>query len=392
MYTLPPFVCKLIEKIAYDEGMSEGYRIETEPGSKPNDGIIADLIRVTVSDVATSNKLQLICKLMPENIARISEFHTDKLFAREILMYTKILPRFLAFQREKSLSDAECFLSYPKCYAAVADQTKQEYVLILEDLRPKGFSMWNCQVAPPVDHAERVVEELAKLHAISFALKDQQPDVYEKLKGITDLLHILYRDGLKTMQNEAYDRSIAVLANPAHAAKLIELKEISEWQMNAYMNEGLCEPFGVIGHGDCWTNNNMFRYVCEDNNNNVSKLAEICILDWQLARYESPALDLHDVLFVTSDKASRKNYVHLLEHYYRALQTSIRRLGTDPQQCFTFDDLMKQMKLFGKYGFCTAILSIPLIVGDVNEPKIQTAFAQRVNDLVVDFMELGYLD
>lgn len=265
MSVLSAFVLKLVDKIAEDAGFT-GYSIVCEPGSKPNDGLIATLTRVKVhrdqQTISNINTLHLMCKLMPENAAHCKEWHTVLLFEREVLMYTKILPAFLQFQRERGLSDSECFISYPKCYAAVADATKNEYAIIMEDLRSQEFVMWNCEVPPPLNHLVRIVGEIAKFHAISFALKDQRPLEYAEFKNTNDLLLMLYEaEGMSTMQDEAIDQAIAVLDNSEHAAPLRDLKKNNLSLMRKLLKEGLCEPYGVIGHGDCWSNNHLYRYT-----------------------------------------------------------------------------------------------------------------------------------
>lgn len=266
MSVLPGYVNKLVAKIAVEAGFSE-YSIETKPGSNQNDGFAASLTCVIISGQrqqfdgsGATDELHLMCKLLPENSTRRKDLLVDELFEREALMYNKILPMFAAFQKEKGLKESECFVSYPKCYAAIADPINNEFVIIMDDLRRKGFVMWDIREAPPVQHLELVMAELAKFHAISFALKDQRPDAYNELKSHTDIMHRIFNGCVKQMTIEGFERSIATLENSALVPKLIELKENHAKIQREYLLENSCEAFGVLGHGDCWTNNNMFRY------------------------------------------------------------------------------------------------------------------------------------
>lgn len=273
-YQLPDFVIELIDKIANDTGIID-YRIETESGSKQNDGIVAALISVALignqkvaDSPAVPIKLQLMCKLMPENATKCKEWCIDQLFEREVLMYTKVLPLFLEFQREKGLTADQCFQAYPKCYASIVDHTKGRYAIIMEDLRSRDFRMWDCRTAPPVDHLKCVLGELAKFHAVSFALKDQRPQVFDELRQLDDLImSMYYNGGMDNMMNEACDHAIVIADNPRFAAKLTELKENNLEIMGKYVRKEMTTECGVIGHGDCWTNNSMFRYddeVCSE--------------------------------------------------------------------------------------------------------------------------------
>lgn len=259
---LPEFVTKLIDNIAIDTGFID-YRIETETGSKPNDGITATLTRVTIIDVhaESSEKLHLMCKWIAQHTINDMKFQIHELFEREVLMYTKVLPLFLDFQHEKGLTADECFQAYPKCHASIVDRGTNQFAIIMEDLQSQNYRMWDSQTAPPVDHLRAVLHELARFHAVSFALKDQRPHVFEEFRQLYDVLLLLYEDcGFDSMINEVFDHAIATTDNPVYVAKLTELKDRNTELLKYYLDKDIFGAYDVIGHGDCWTNNSMFRY------------------------------------------------------------------------------------------------------------------------------------
>lgn len=288
MGDLAPYVKELIGDIAASEGFIN-YKIETRSGSKNADGFMGVMARVVISGEQEdkngeikSKQLNLLCKLIPDNEQRRKEFNSDDIFGREALMYNKILPLITGFQREKGLTDDECFVSYPKCYAAVADAKIDQFVVIMEDLAPKGFVMWNKRQPTAVNHCTHIMEELAKMHSVSFALKDQRPDVYDELRKVTDLwAPQMANNGMLNMMNVSFDKAIDVLEREDHIQIAKELKanvqEILEW----FLDGGAWEPFGVILHGDCWINNHMFRYENGVDNTFYSLLLLLC---FQMAR------------------------------------------------------------------------------------------------------------
>jgi len=301
-------------------------------------------------------------------------------------------------------------VSYPKCYAAVADDEKDQYAIIMEDLISTGFEMWPKQKPMPLHHVERILEELAKMHSVSYALKDQQPAIYNGLKQYTCDFWSTLDKGMKPVVNAAYARAIDVLEKAEHVEILKVLQIDTVERFRRCVDSEAAEPFGVLGHGDCWINNVMFKHAPE-----MSNLVEICILDWQ-SRFESPALDLHDVLFTASDKSFRdKHYKNLIRHYHNTLSESIRRLGSDPDKLFTYADLEAELRKTGSYAMIISIITTLLVIpqakhipdlyklnGDTSynddtdntyEPfdeATQQRYRERINGLFTDFMAYGF--
>lgn len=437
MSALPEFVSELVKGIAVSEGFTN-YTTEVSSGSSDKDGFIGIIKSITIqgdrlhNDKLKRDTLHLVCKLMPEDKGHRREFNIDTLFEREVLTYNKVLPLITAFQREKGLMDADCFLSYPKCYAAVADTEKDQFVIIMEDLRPKNFVMWPKREATPHSHASLILTELAKMHAVSFALKAQRPDVYDELRQIHDLFTLLFENnGVANMHKLGLATTVAVLEDEEHLKIAKHLQQHTKQYFTDCVKTGVCEPFGVIGHGDCWVNNHMYRY--EDGvshwasyaSNNIHFIqhlflqkpepAEVCILDWQTSRFQSPVLDLYDVLLTTSDQEFRHlHYDNLVKHYYDVLSESIRKLGSEPAELITFDDLLLLLKKFARYGTFMTLGSFVLVLPDddiipsseqfskdaedieetVFKPFIETTREithKRINDLFTDLVAWGYL-
>lgn len=266
MIELPEYVNVLLKNIAKSEGFLN-YTSELNAGSKHGDNFLGVLTSVTIigprriNGTTTTDKLHLLCKLAPTNVARRAEFHSEEVFEREVFAYNKLLPLFADFQREKGLSKNECFNSYPKCYAAVANIEKGELVLIMEDLRPKRYEMWPKAIPFTAQHSFGVVEHLAKLHAISFALKDQRPDEYKKLRNLDDLLTNVFikKGGMAKMMYMGHNKLIPALSNVQHKQIVHEIKTNMPELFEDCFRDGACDPFGVICHGDPWINNILFQ-------------------------------------------------------------------------------------------------------------------------------------
>lgn len=263
--SLPQYVLDLLKNIAETENFVN-FKTKYQDGSNRGDGFLGVLTSVIIEGTRITNgvpaedKLYLLCKLAPENEIRRKIFQTALIFEREANTYNKILPLFRQFQQDQGLSDDESFLAFPKCYAAVADEEQQEFAVIMEDVRAKGFTMWKGKKVLPADHSYHIMEQLGKFHGISFALKDQQANVYNELKVYQSMLQSLLKiEQFAKWFEMSHDRAIEALEKVEHKEIMEEVKA----NMKQLADECLlinATEFGVIGHGDCHNNNILYRY------------------------------------------------------------------------------------------------------------------------------------
>lgn len=140
------------------------------------------------------------------------------------------------------------------------------------------------------------------------------------------------------------------------------------------------------------------------------------MIDWGQPRYCSPAQDIVFQIFSLTDKEFRdQHYEQLIQTYYDSLSQIVRRLGSDPDQLFSYTDLLNELQKFGKY----ALICAPMIhqfrlassedVVDLNmysdaiekgihvnmfkdfDADKQDLFGKLVNEIVIDLIDYGYL-
>lgn len=276
MSELPDYIHDKLDDIIRSEGFTD-YSVALKPGCKHGDGFLGVLTSVTVTGTRTidghtkpNQSLHLLCKMAPTNAMRRQQFQSAVTFTREALMYNEILPLFAEFQREKGLSADEGYKAYPKCYTAVADELTDQYFLIMEDVRPNGYTMKPKHSSACAPHAFLTVENLAKFHAISFALKDQWPGHYLELRELTDLLtdKFFNTPHMSKVFNSTYDRAIVALRNEYHVKIVKQMKAHHVEYFKSCSTGAATHPFGVIVHGDCWNNNILYHFA-----NGVTKLS-----------------------------------------------------------------------------------------------------------------------
>lgn len=262
--SLTNIVIEEIDKIAKREGFLE-YKIKQEAGSKHGDGFLAKMLAVTlvgkrkIGHEVVDSKLDLMCKLLPENLDRRDLFDSSSIFEHEIYVYDKILKVFDQFQCEKNIAVEDRFNEYPKCYATASDVEKGEHVVIMENLKSVGYGLWDKTQPIEYDTVCLYMKTLGKLHALSFALRDQKPDVFDEISRFEDILvRLLNRDdSMKVMLEAALIKGISHLDQPDEKKLLEDLKINCKDETIRLLNRELAGKFYVIGHGDSW-NNNLF--------------------------------------------------------------------------------------------------------------------------------------
>lgn len=257
---LPEFITKIVDKVASEHNFTN-YKIETKAGSKPGDNFLGVIVAATIvgkrviDGTEVDAQLPLIVKSPPPSKSQREMFNSDGLFERELYIYSHLLPAYTAFQKDKGLSDDELFTSFPKVYASEYIAEHDTHMLIMENLRERNFDLHPKRLQLPIDHEVLVLKALGQLHGVAFAMKDQRPKVFDEFKKLDDIMAAIMIDPILM---EAVSRSSKCVKNPAYA-ELISLERFKRG-LQTFLPWEARDKFGVITHGDCWSNNYMFQY------------------------------------------------------------------------------------------------------------------------------------
>lgn len=235
----------------------QDYRLEIDDSSATANGFLGVIFFVKVID--KKGTLNLVVKAGSQNEKQRNFINIGDIFGREIYFYKKILPAMSDFQKARLVKQP--FISYPKCYEAYSSADCEG--LVLENLKAKGFSLWNRLVPMDENHISLVLREYGRFHAISLAMKDQNPEQFKQLTRNYDdcfnqfLIRVKacehYRNRFKIISDVLSKQGRQELS--AKVKKFID--EIEPVLMNCAKPD---DQYSVILHGDCWCNNMMFRY------------------------------------------------------------------------------------------------------------------------------------
>lgn len=250
-------------------------------------------------------------------------------FAKEVNLYEHLLPQFQSYFDEKFL---------PTCYLS------KETVIVLEDLLSKGYEVKENFLTR--QECKCLLKSLAKLHAASiiyeelrtekdkpFRLNVNFPEeIKENAFEFTDSNHPRYR-WLKTVTKTILDL-ISLLPEYADKAIIEKLLRFIREDL-----EKLTLPSftyrNVLSHADLWKNNALF------------KESQCVLVDFQLARYAPPALDVLITIYMNVTYDNLQNYFHeFLNTYYEEFCLNLQQHNFKSREILPKSTFMESIELY----------------------------------------------
>lgn len=218
--------------------------------------------------------------------------------------------------------------------------TKREAgVLIFENLSITGYSLAVAQQEVALLDAQHIcvaLKSVAALHAASMIFDRQKP--FSKEFG-----HFLGENAYPpstttgSMRARWVQNSIKSLQSMVREMYPKDPTDAIAQRFGEVLTRivTFCQPSqmfrNVLSHGDLWSNNIMFRYAefndgCRRHNDLVP--VEAKLLDYQLARYAPPALDVLTLIAnSTTSETRRRHMMALLDSYYAELENELLLSG-----------------------------------------------------------------
>ncbi|XP_068624060.1 uncharacterized protein [Battus philenor] len=325
------------------------------------DSYLSEVRRIRIHGVnryGVNKHVQVILKTIPQNTCRRLSFRSDEFFKNEIAFYTKVLPALLNFQSKTNVK--EHFDHHVKIFLTHCDGLHD--VICLQDISLQGYRNIVRQQSIDIEHCKITIKTLAQFHALSFAMRDQEPEEFYKICNAVSETYCDLR--LWNWYKRFWNRicKIAIDAVEKEYPDSIYLKKVKDFAVpQTYFKMIYAikdKKNAVISHGDPWTNNFLYRYK----NNDVTSAK---IIDFQLTRYSSPVLDLSYFVYNSTGQELRQQYYNdLLKYYYEVLSTQIKGMGSDPVRIYPWDVFMDEVKRYSCFGLGSSFEMTPLIVLD----------------------------
>lgn len=135
---------------------------------------------------ADRRDFHLVVKFISQDPEFRAAMKTEGQFYNEASVYNVLLPAFEDYLKGKSekvrgLVRETCPFSY---YAAHDLKSPEKSVVVLEDLRKKGYRTAESKVELDLDHCRIALRSLARFHALSLAMKTEAPEELNRLKNM----------------------------------------------------------------------------------------------------------------------------------------------------------------------------------------------------------------
>jgi len=217
-----------------------------------------------------------------------------------------------------------------------------------------------------LDETKCVMRALGKFHALSYAkykgdyalLKAEFPYLEEKFFRSPEEVPEMQKAWIvQTFTREANMVREKHPENEPYAASIERiLSDMTTFWPKMYQLTCCPTPVGIIGHGDCWTNNFLFRYDAK-----TGKPLDLKFVDFQMSRVSSRCLDLGYFLY-TSPKLDILNdkEEEMLGVYYEAFKGFATQLGFFAPE-HTFQQLLTEYDEHRLYGLAMGMMLAPII-------------------------------
>lgn len=315
---------------------------------------------------------------MPDNLARRKLFRSRDFFRNEINFYKFVVPAWERFQAKRQ--PLKPFNEYPTCYAVHCDGEND--FIALEDVSFAGYGSPNRQDYITLEECRLTMRTLGRFHGISLALKALEPESFEETgKHLEETYYaeqnrLWYMDFLKLACSVAQDAVAKTYPGSKYetiAASFLQEKLYDDLIRLVSTKTKLT----VFGHGDCWTPNFLTRYMPN------GAPEAIKVIDFQLARCSSLALDVSFFIYsCTSQEIREQHFDELLKEYHRAATSLISDLGADAGTVLPWEDLLAEMQQFARFGCGMGIESLPMSL--IDDEEVADLDAIKENAVLTD--------
>ncbi|XP_022920841.2 uncharacterized protein [Onthophagus taurus] len=372
---LVPNVKRAIDDIVTTEFASPP-TINISPGSQLGDGYASRTLAVEMKD--TEKTINLFIKYLPELKNDMIE-SLKAAFDVEFRFYQEIYPEMKKIQEEKGLKE-NIFDNVPK-HVKTNVKFDGYTPIILENLRLSGYILRDYQTPIDEEHLVLALKTFAKYHALSYALKDKKPGLFQKLTfDMKDSFAKIFESMLAESFGQAIDMFLNDLDSDLDKNLIHSCGNLRKILIDhACTVDKFVDDYAVICQGDCWSNNMMFLY--DDN----GKPVNIKLLDWQVQRFNSPILDVSYFFYNVATKDTIKDFNKYFNLYYNTLADFLKRLGSDPKKVFPKAIYLSHWKKYAKFGLTMAFGGFLMLANKDNMPNLLEGDDLKISNPSDDF-------
>jgi hypothetical protein len=319
----------------------------------------------------------IVVKCYPVNESRQEFIEASNIFQVELGMYDEVIPALKKFQEILPESERILLPFAPMIfgqYIKPEDRLKLgrplkplDNSIVMPDLRkPENgpFVLRDRFLGFDVGHYRLAIEGQAKLHAVSWAYKcsrglESLCTEFPYLKGSDEMMESFdsFMDsGMKTVEEMFHDRPdiLKALAHLKRVCKPINRLYFGDagpgQQVEGHTKDSIVrekgpiieneEPWTTLLHGDCWSNNMMFRY-----DEKTGRPIEVVFIDLQMSREADPMSDICYALYTSGQPDLRRKHLTSMLHLYFDTFTEVcQKFGVPPFPGWSWEEFNRRFR------------------------------------------------
>ncbi|XP_063233297.1 uncharacterized protein LOC134537031 [Bacillus rossius redtenbacheri] len=337
--------------------------------------------------------VRAVAKLLPMAPFLRDSFDCEVTVRKEVAFYRRLAPELRRLRPDLDL--------FPACLGARTgdgDLVDESAVILLEDLKARGFQTRQRLRGLDLAHAELALTGLGRLHALCVAVKRLRPAVFQDIvTHVAAPFHLGPRGEDDVLLG--VDRAVSVLGDiPACAPHTARVRESLRRVLRDIAPPAPREPFSAIVHNDFWTNNMMFRPGAH------GRPEEVKIVDFQITLHDSPLKDVLLFLHTSLEVGLRENSQdHLLGVYHHAFTDTLASVGVDAAD-FSLQALRQELDAVAPGCFAHIFFLHRVIFAEgrpdmatfsikdfVDSSRLGELYRVRVGQLVGEFVRRGWI-
>ncbi|XP_018566829.1 uncharacterized protein LOC108907573 [Anoplophora glabripennis] len=397
-----PKIYEIVKKAV--NGDIENYEITVQGSNKKGEGYLGQIFFISLRDKTTGKQMSIVVKqAFPEQALREIN-RIRQIYFNEIYFYTEVWPKLFKFQER--IPKENRFSNIAKCLATISEKNFER--LALEDLKCEGFVMHDKKKIVEKEKFEFIFKLYGRFHAMSFAYKALHPEDFSELaeRFYSINVNTFEKEGFVVFYKYVYEECLEGLQPGVDDAVIEKYRHYVDDGVKLSKECLVNGKYTAIIHGDCWSNNIMFKY------DHSGKLTDVRFLDFQAVRLGSPVCDLSYCLYSGGTKEIFDDLDRLLQIYHDSLSENIRAFGCDPDELYPLKALKDDWKVYCQWGVSAGFLVWrgKLIYNDEaldltdmttedgqNVQKFMDAkfdektFKERTRDIILHMYECNYL-
>ncbi|KAL7013976.1 hypothetical protein ACKWTF_015676 [Chironomus riparius] len=327
-----------------------------QPGQNMASAVFRGKVKFTSKYSKDEKEMSMIIKTQPVTVDLpfMAYMKDTTLFETEIGVYTDVLGRVQELITSVGYKDVMA----PKL---IYQTMTPKPVIILEDVSTNGFDTEILTIHEDFELSKLVVKYLAKFHAATFYLQDEQ-----KIDAsIFNSTIFQFSDMGKALSAQAYEHFTQMMPEWGGFDKFVEpikhFKEVFlEKNMKTYSPSSGPGAWNVLNHGDFLMKNLMYKMKKEGEG-----VDDLMMLDFQICVYASPAIDLIYTLYnFVSDEDRLTRYDEILFTYHEQFVEALKKFGYLKQPPSLLD-LQVEMLKNGNFQAHFGLVMYPFLIFDM---------------------------